>query len=263
MENPVLSYTKQDLNDTTTVTVLEIDELSDSLRKYMDEHLAEICEGTYSDSLLVDVKDRIKELFKDKQSDNTEVKYTNWEMGAVAEFFIHLYLKHHGLKQECMFFNLEERSIKKGFDGYYTDESSPWIMESKSGSIDSEGASHRSKIQEAMGDLKKKFSGQGVKNNPWRNAFNHASHVDVGSANKLRTYLKQLSNDFTQKTAHDIDEFNIIPCATIYYDETDFHTVDEIFDTVTAGHKPVGKSAHIICVSHRSVGVFKEYIGIE
>lgn len=38
------------------------------------------------------------------------------DTGAVAEFFVHLYLNILGLKQECLFLNLEENSIKKGFD---------------------------------------------------------------------------------------------------------------------------------------------------
>jgi hypothetical protein len=41
-------------------------------------------------------------------------------MGAVA-FMIHIYMNEVGFKQEFIFWNLEEESIKKkGFDSYYT-----------------------------------------------------------------------------------------------------------------------------------------------
>lgn len=255
-----LNSQKVTLEDGTILTVLEIDSLDDSLIALMDEYLVSICEGTYSDSALIEVKERVKDLFKDKSSEDED--YTNWEMGAVAEFYIHLHLNIEKLKQECLFFNLEERSIKKGFDGYYTDNSEQWIMESKSGSFKTSGISHKSKLSEAISDLQKKFSGN-VKNNPWSNAFNHASHIDVSAASQIRKYIKDLSKDFTFKVPHDISEFNIIPCATIYYEDDAFMEIEEIQESVSSDLKNVAKKMHMICVSQKSVGVFKKYIGIE
>lgn len=250
---------KDILDDGTALTILEVDNLDNELTLLIDKYLVSICEGVYSDSALIDVKERVKELFRDKSSEEDE--YSTWEMGAVAEFFIHLYLNTENLKQECLFFNLEERSIKKGFDGYYSNQSEQWIVESKSGSIQTAGVSHKSKINEAVADLKKKFSGD-VKNNPWSNAYNHASHIDVSAAKEIRKYIKGLSKDFTSKVSHDINDFNIIPCGTVYYEENVFHGVDNIKELISSNHRKTGKQMHIVCVSQRSVGVFKEYIGI-
>ena len=80
--------------------------------------------------------------------------------GSIAEFIVHLYLKACGFSQECLFKNLEEGSIKKGFDGYYTYSNEEWIMESKSGSIKTSGITHRAKIKEAYDDLKNKIDGE-------------------------------------------------------------------------------------------------------
>jgi hypothetical protein len=106
-----LKSRKVTLDDGVMLIILEIDTLEDDLVLLMDEYLVSICEGTYSESALGEVKERVKELFKDKSSKKKD--YSNWEMGAVAEFFIHLYLNIEKFKQECLFFNLEERSIKK------------------------------------------------------------------------------------------------------------------------------------------------------
>lgn len=248
------------LDDETILTILEIDTLNVDLTSLMDEYLVSICEGTYSESALHEVKERVKDLFKDKSSDKKG--YTNWEMGAVAEFFIHLYLNVEKFKQECLFFNLEERSIKKGFDGYYSDDIDQWIMESKSGSISTKGISHKSKLSEAVSDLEKKFSGA-VKNNPWSNAYSHASQIDVSAASQIRAYIKNLSTDFTFNVPHNISEFNIIPCATIYYEESSFLDVEDIKKAVSSSMKNKANKMHMICVSQKSVGVFKEYIGIK
>lgn len=248
------------ISDDVTLTILEIDSLDDDLILLMDEYLVSICEGIYSDSTLVEVKERVKELFRDKSSEDGD--YTNWEMGAVAEFYIHLYLNLENFKQECLFFNLEERSIKKGFDGYYTASGDQWVMESKSGSLTTVGISHKSKLSEAISDLKAKFSGN-VKSNPWSNAFNHASHVDVSTASQIRKYIKSLSKDFTSNVFHDISEFNIIPCATIYYEDGAFSDAQEIEESVSSSVASTANKMHMICVSQRSVGVFKEYIGIK
>jgi len=259
--NNVFDSFVKDIDDDVRVTILDINALTSELTEYINDNLVSICEGAHSTSSLANVKKRIVELFCDKQSKRDD--YSNWEMGAVAELFIHLYMKSIGIKQDCMFLNLEERSIKKGFDGCYSDDSDQWIMESKSGSIKTTGITHRAKLNEAIRDLESKFSGCGTKNNPWREAYNHASHADVKSADNVRNYMKKLAEDFTDNKVHSICEFNIIPCATIYYEDQSFDTKATILSTIEniLDDKTLKKS-HLICVSNRSVGVFKKYIGM-
>ena len=74
------------------------------------------------------------------------------KIGAVAEFFIHLFLRELGYKQEFLFYNLEERSIKKGFDGYFSQGETQFIVESKSGFESTRNISHKAKIKEAYND---------------------------------------------------------------------------------------------------------------
>lgn len=95
-------------------------------------------------------------------------------------------------------------------------------MESKAGSINTKGISHKNKVEEAIGDLINKVSGEDktgkkkVPNDSWRNAYSHASHYDVGSADAIQKNIEALSNDFTKGIFHTIEEFNTIPCGTIF-----------------------------------------------
>ena len=173
-----------DVSPDIKLTIIDIKELSKPVLQVLDEHFVSICEGA-SGSDIDTVKKYVVKLFEEKDP--------KWVMGATAEFFVHLYMKLLGFKQECLFLNLEEYSIKKGFDGYYSQNGTEWLMESKSGSINSQGISHAGKVQEAMQDLEDKVSGKSKKkkvNNPWRNAYSHASLYDVGAAEKIRKNIK-------------------------------------------------------------------------
>lgn len=107
------------------ITVIDINDFDVEVLKIMDDNFVSICEGN-SDTELFVVKKYVIDLFSSKDN--------KWIMGATAEFFVHLYMKLSGFKQECLFLNLEEGSIKKGFDGYYSLNGEEWLMESKSGS---------------------------------------------------------------------------------------------------------------------------------
>ena len=89
-----------------------------------------------------------------------------------------------------------------------------------------------------------KFSGKikkGCQNNPWRNAYNHASHADVNSEESLKRQFNKLADDYTMKKYRDSAEFNIIPCSTIIN--------DEIID--------VGKRNNLIMKLKKKIGSFK------
>lgn len=139
--------------------VIDIKLLDTKITKYLDEFLVSICEGS-SDSELELVKIRLKQFLADKDE--------NTRMGATAELFAHLYLRTVGYKQEFLFFNLEEGSIKKGFDGFFSKDSETYLLESKSGSINTKQISHKDKLKHAYADLAKYVAGKSDKgkNNP-------------------------------------------------------------------------------------------------
>ncbi len=252
----------EQISDKLSLTVLEIGALTPELASYIDQNLVSVCAGKNATWALDDIKIQIQKLFRNKEA-KKEQKYSKWEMGAVAEIFIHLYLNSRGVVQECMFFNLEENSVKKGFDGYYSDGDEKWIMESKSGSITTKDIGHATKLREALKDLEDKVSGKNAKNNPWREAYNHANTIDVNSADQIRKYLQQMANEFSRDIFHEVKEFNLIPCATIYFEDRDFPTKESILkESQTVANNVNFKKAHLVCISNKSVDVFKNYAGI-
>lgn len=189
--------------------ILKVNLYDDKLISLINKYLVKICEGDDSQEI-IKVKKRLLKFIESKQETT--------KMGAIAEFFIHLYLNNSNYKQEFLFFNLEETSIKKGFDGVYTKENEMYIIESKSGDESTKTISHISKLKEAYSDLKKYFDGSSQKgnNNPWRNAYNHASHSDIKANDSLRKQIRELANLYDDSKYGTIEEYNIIPCSTIF-----------------------------------------------
>lgn len=230
-----------------TIVVLNIDVIDADIEKLIDDAIASICFGT-APSTIQDAKEYIRDYL------NTEDK--DRKKGAVSEFFVHLYLKSKGFQQECLYTNLEEKSPKKGFDGIYSNKTKTWYMESKSGS--NINCEHKDKVGEAYRDLNNKFSGN-VKNNPWRNAYNHAKMVD--SSDELLRLFSEFAISFkTEK--HDISDFNIIPCGTLFVDDKNKNNDSlKIRDSV-AGYLKKKKYAKVvgICITQKAISEFEKYL---
>ncbi len=248
---------KKQVNENCIIHIIDIKILSIDLKNYLDDHFVSICEGDSGSKL-----NAVKKII----IDFLETKDFRTKMGATAEFFIHLYLKSIGFNQECLFLNLEERSIKKGFDGYYSINNEEYIMESKSGLSSTDSIKHEDKIKDAYDDLKNNLAGKSrkSKNNPWKNAYNHASHIDVGTTSSIRKNIKQLSDEYEVSTYHDIKDFNIIPSSTIFLNNiwTDEYS-NNIIDTLESLSESLDfKKLNIICVTKQSLDLFKSYLEI-
>tara|TARA_R110002073_G_scaffold84612_7_gene201883 strand:- start:66332 stop:67108 length:777 start_codon:yes stop_codon:yes gene_type:complete len=242
-----------DIGNENHLHLLNIEEIDSRLKTYIDERLVSVCEGASGTNLDL-VKERLIDFLKSK-------KESTLEMGAIAEFFAHLYLTEMGFKQEFLFLNLEEGSIKKGFDGYYSYSDEEWIYESKSGTASTKNISHKNKVNESYNDLKEKISGN-VKNNPWHNAYNHASHIDVGSAEDIRKNIKLLSEGFTNKQYYDIKDFNVMPGSTIFlegnWEEIKSNDLKSEIDKLVENYKY--KKINILCINKKSVSLFLDYL---
>lgn len=237
-----------DLSDTIHVSVIDIENISDGLKRAIDANISQICSAELNDL------QNVKSILKERMDSWTSVT----QMGAIAEFFIHLYMRCFGYKQECLFLNLEEGSIKKGFDGIYSDCDSLWIMESKSGDRTSVNITHAAKVREAFNDLKEKIT-TGASNNPWLNAYNHARIV--GTEETLRQKIKKLSDAFINHEYYTVGEMNIAPCATIFLNGVwEQYNHDTIKESIQNMRILQGKKIHVICVTQRSYDMFKQYL---
>ena len=243
------------VSDDIELHVIDLKSLSYDGIKLLDSLIVEVCEGE-SGSTVIQVKQSFLKFLATKDERTV--------LGAIAEFFVHLYLNDNGFKQEFLFFNLEEGSIKKGFDGYFSKGDEEYIVESKSGKSSTKNISHKSKIKEAYNDVKSNVEGTGKKskNNPWRNAYNHASHIDVQCKGTIRKKIKNLSDLFDSGKFRAVDQFNIIPCSTIFLDgvwDDDFSKkILNIDINSLTGIK--AKTTRIICITKNSSDKFIEYL---
>jgi len=232
------------LNDYITIHFLNIDEIEHDFEELIIASIRQICGGRYSEYSLDFFKGRLTDFFREKLSDRRTA------MGAIAEFIIHVHLNNLSFSQECMFFNLEELSIKKGFDGYYSFGGEQWIMESKS-SEDIE-KKHDGKIREAYSDLKNKIETR-VSNNPWYNAYNHMRTVNVNTDVSIVSRVRQFSEEFQRGTYQQIANFNIMPCSTLYLGDswTPINN-DELETKLTELCQRIDyQKIHIICINNR------------
>lgn len=254
-ETTVFDKTTIDLGEGNYLHFINISSLSEPIIDCINRNIISICEGSSATNLET-LKIRLKSYLDSKRG-------STLEMGAVAEFFTHLYLNEVGFTQQFMYLNLEEGSIKKGFDGYYTYSNDQWIYESKSGLLTSDGVTHENKITEAYNDIVGKVSGA-VSNNPWQNAYNHASHIDVGANQNIRQEIRKLRDDFTLGKYRNISEFNIIPGSTIFlegnWEEIDTEDLQSKLQDLIKTYKY--KNIQVICVNHSTVKLFWNYLEI-
>ncbi len=236
-------------------------------KEYLDKYLVSICEGKDSDSSVDITKTRLKKTFSSKLT--KDENDSNWIMGATAELYLHFFMNLLNYKQEFIYRNLEEKSIKKGFDGIYTDvDNDIWVLESKSGSNNTKNISHVGKVREAYKDLSDKFSGNVEKNlipnDPWENALNHAYRAN--SIDNIKMKLKKLSDEYVQEVFHRALDFNIIPCGTIFIMAsekcftTDINSIKESVDRYINDKEY--KKLIVICSTQDSYNNFLDYIGV-
>lgn len=161
------------------------------------------------------------------------------------------------------FFDTQSENIK-GFDGYYSKDDNEWIMESKSGSILTDDNNHYDMLKKAYNDLKNKIAGTNgkEKNNPWKNAYNHASHIDVNSAKSLRDHIKALSRDYDQKIYYDIKDFKIIPSSTLFlansWIDPDKLSLKQKIEAYFKNKKY--SDIILLCVTKMSINILIDYI---
>jgi hypothetical protein len=237
--------------------ILKVHTYDEQLIELINKYLVKVCEGEDSEDIQR-VKKRLLKFIS--------TKHPNTKMGAIAEFFIHLYLNDCNYKQEFLFFNLEETSIKKGFDGLYTKDDEIYVLESKSGSEKTEDISHFGKIKEAYTDLKKYFDGSSEKgnNNPWRNAYNHASHSDIKAKDSLKKQIKKLANLYDDEVYGDIENYNIMPCSTIFLDdEWKDVFINDFLNSVDKMNFLMAKKCDVIILTKLKLSNFIDFLGLE
>lgn len=244
---------EKELSDRIHLTYFNVIENAD-FDECLNQCLSSIWFGPKDPRSLDVAKKKIAKYFDSKLSNRPLV------CGSCAEIFLHAYLGHNGYQQACLGSNLEEGSIKKGFDGFYLKDNKYWLMESKSsihGTI-----THLNKAKEAYQDLCKKINNFD-ENDPWENALNHA--MVAGVEGSILNQIRMLSDDFTFCCVHDPAEFNMIPCGTVFINSA--LTIMEVeklaYDVSQFFGKQKYSALHIVCVSHSALVGFLRYLNLE
>lgn len=241
--------------------ILNIKDIDKDFRDYIDEYIVEICDGNLGTEL---------DIVKHEAFERINKKDQRHVIGAIAEFICTLYMRHLGFKQEFLFFNLEEKSFKKGFDGVYTYDNELFILESKS-SLKKEQikscSAHKSRLKISKEGLENAIIGQTTKN-VWLNAVRHCTIVN--SNNDIIKQLQELRESFTKIKMKNrngilpkIENYNLIPVSTIFYDNGGWGTLDE--DSIKGKVKQLFedfkvKNLKVICVNKSSTKYFLDYL---
>ncbi len=249
---------KIELSNEITLHFINIDSYSPRLKSYIEANIHQIWNG---DNDIIESNNDIKitklEL-KNLLTNKTDLQ----KHGIISEFICHLYLRANRFKQHFLFSNLEEKGMKKGFDGLYGLENEFFIYESKSSLDTTLTATHNSNISEAYNDLKKKIEGSNTTNNPWKNAYHHASLRAVNFNDTISKTLKKLSKDYVEKKFEKIDSLNIIPSSTIFlgarYNMIDKSDLVKKLTALTKSYKH--KKLTIMCLNKNTIQYFIDYL---
>lgn len=244
---------------TNTIEIENIDNLSIKINIYhlvLDDlsKIKEIIENAITDiwepGIVCSLVDTKRDIYKVISTKSNEQKH-----GMCAEFFMHLFLRDLGYSQKCFFSNLEENSMKKGFDGLYEYSSDLWIAESKCAIVEKE---HKDKVEEALKDIDDKVENT-KGNNPWKNACHHMGlRKDMKSGSLVKKVI-DLSTDYINDIPHKSYEFNLIPVSTLFINNG--QSDEEISDgikSVLSSRKI--KEMIVLCINNDIYDEFISYL---
>lgn len=179
--------------------IAKVFELSEELKNELRKRFTAICRGE-ENSLLnrgsYTYKRTVEEFIKRIENKTDKIR-----TGMIGEFIVHvltgLLLPNH--KTIVPYFNLEERSIRKGFDSViYSPEMGIWVYEVKSSKNTNSRVNVDSKIKSliktAHDDLSAKLADQDETTRIWDNAM-HGFQVACGHSDE-KDILKEIILDY-------------------------------------------------------------------
>lgn len=178
-----------------------IEEISDELKEVLRARLSEICYGAAKASrndVLYSYKKTLTAFFKKFDS-----KSPDTQKGMIGELLTHVLFLHYenDFRAASPYFNMEEDSIKKGFDLvlHHGTSSQIWFVEVKAGEC-----GHQTSIKKlggllslAKNDLKTALNSE--RNTLWQNAVNGATVVIQESG--LKEQIETLLESYNEKAA--------------------------------------------------------------
>lgn len=190
--------------------LFHIEELTEQMKAVLREELADICHGAEpvsTGSKIYSYKNTIKEFLKRYNGKTPEI-----QEGLIGELLTHLLLRHYLEEYEVVtpFFNMEERSIKKGYDVILTEkeEAKIWIVEVKAGQIHKNKDSNQTMkelLNTAKNDLKKRLNDGNL--SLWQEAINGAKLAYKSNRN-LKEAVVDLLIQYGEEVADELSVSN-------------------------------------------------------
>jgi len=214
-------------------TICKIDEFSDELKQEIRARLSTICHGPDSvnaAAVFASYKQTLKEFNKRYNS-----KQENTKKGMIGELLTHILLLkiHSHLEPASPFFNMEEGSIKKGFDLVVFDNKLDqiWISEVKSGNagVQNSDSFNKSLLNTAKNDLNGRL--QENETNLWHNAINGAK-IALSKGNikdQINKILEECYQEAASKEQNGSNK-NVILISVTYKDTSDPISLDVVED---------------------------------
>ena len=216
-----------------------IETLSDELKKEIRSRLVAVCYGVdqaSSSSKIYSYKATVKEFLKRYKASGDASE--DRKKGMIGELLVHVILEIEGrFTTASPFFNMEERSFKKGFDVSLFEEktSDLWIAEVKSGKKQKQQATASSAIvgllNTAKNDLNERLNEENT--SLWLNAIN-AAKVSMSSSGHQKDAVVKL----LQQCADDVidgnnssKDYNVVLAGVL------FHPMSEHMEALKVGRK--------------------------
>lgn len=187
-------------------------DFSDELKELIRDQLSFICYGAANASStkkLYNYNNTLKEFIKryDEKKDNTK-------KGMIGELIVHILINEFFIEYETIspFFNIEERSIKKGFDVVLTNKTNHmmWITEIKSGELHKGKDTNETTVDllnTAKSDLYNRLNGENQ--SLWLNAINGAK-IALDNKNDLKDAVIEILEEYGDESVDNkIDSKNM------------------------------------------------------
>lgn len=218
------------------ITILEVQYLSEDLKKKIQDELVEICHGEYA--LVSDFDEHSFEATVKEPVYYRIPKYKNKKVGAIGELLLNVLMREFtDMKVVSPFFNLEERNAKKGFDIIAVDSNMElWIIESKAGELGKYKNSTnkvRERINAAKNDLDTRLNEHNSQ--LWLNAMNSVRSAldDTSEKNTILNILRD------NKSYSSCDK-NVVLGGTVFcvFDtKIDLAKIEELYNSILKSKK--------------------------
>ena len=216
-----------------------VENLSEEMKQEIRNRLVAICYGAAQAQLPLKIysyKETVKEFVKRYRTNKDASE--DRKKGMIGELLVHVILELEGrFMKASPFFNMEERSFRKGYDvtlfEIATDEL--WIDEVKSGALQKGQKDASSAVvgllNKAKYDLKTRLNDSNI--SLWSNALNAARVAMIDSNHQKDAVMKLLGQcaDDAVDGINSSNSFNVVLSATL------FHSMSERMEVVNVEKK--------------------------